>query len=239
MASNSKNTSSSNSPLRDAPFRNTSLSVPHFKRDDVDLLKRETLHQGFFRLEALELRHQLFEGGWSEPMRREVHSRFDAVGVLLYDPARDLVVLIEQFRAGAVDDSVSPWKLELVAGLVEDGESLEDVARREAWEEAGCKVAELTKLHTYYPSPGACNEQVTLFCGLVDCQGLGGIHGLDEEHEDIRVHVMPFANAWELLTLGRLDNAMCLIGLQWLNSQRASLRAASQRALSQSETNEE
>ncbi|RBI69628.1 ADP-ribose diphosphatase [Vreelandella sulfidaeris] len=239
MASNSKNTSSPNSPLRDAPFRNTSLSVPHFKRDDVDLLKRETLHQGFFRLEALELRHQLFEGGWSEPMRREVHSRFDAVGVLLYDPARDLVVLIEQFRAGAVDDSVSPWKLELVAGLVEDGESLEDVARREAWEEAGCKVAELTKLHTYYPSPGACNEQVTLFCGLVDCQGLGGIHGLDEEHEDIRVHVMPFANAWELLTLGRLDNAMCLIGLQWLNSQRASLRAASQRALSQSETNEE
>ena len=116
---------------------------------------------------------------------------------------------------------------------------MEDVARREAWEEAGCKVAELTKLHTYYPSPGACNEQVTLFCGLVDCQGLGGIHGLDEEHEDIRVHVMPFANAWELLTLGRLDNAMCLIGLQWLNSQRASLRAASQRALSQSETNEE
>ncbi|WP_447045057.1 NUDIX domain-containing protein [Vreelandella sp. H-I2] len=239
MASNSKNTSSPNSQLRDAPFRNTSLSVPHFKRDDVDLLKRETLHQGFFRLEALELRHRLFEGGWSAPMRREVHSRFDAVGVLLYDPARDLVVLIEQFRAGAVDDVVSPWKLELVAGLVEDGESLEDVARREAWEEAGCKVAELTKLHTYYPSPGACNEQVTLFCGLVDCQGLGGIHGLDEEHEDIRVHVMPFANAWELLTLGRLDNAMCLIGLQWLNSQRASLRAASQRALTQSETNEE
>ncbi len=220
-----------NSPVRNSPFRNTALSVPLLNLDDVELLKRETLHQGFFRLEALELRHRLFAGGWSEPMRREVHSRFDAVGVLLYDPARDSLVLIEQFRAGAVDDPLSPWKLEFVAGLVEEGESLEDVARREAWEEAGCKVAELTKLHTYYPSPGACNEQVTLFCGLVDTQGLGGIHGLDEEHEDIRVHIMPFANAWELLAQGRLDNAMCLIGLHWLNSQRATLRAASQRAL--------
>lgn len=239
MASSPKNAEFGNSPSQEAPFRSSSLSVPQLKRGDVELLKREALHQGFFRLEGLELRHRLFEGGWSEPISREVHSRFDAVGVLLYDPARDLVVLIEQFRAGAIDDAVSPWKLELVAGLVEDGESLEDVARREAWEEAGCKVAALTKLHTYYPSPGACNEEVTLFCGLVDCQGLGGIHGLDEEHEDIRVHVMPFANAWELLTQGRLDNAMCLIGLHWLNSQRASLRAVSQQALTQSETDEE
>lgn len=234
MASTPKNVSE-----RNAPFRSTTLSVPQLARDDVELLKRETLHKGFFRLEALELRHRLFEGGWSEPMRREVHDRFDAVGVMLYDPERDSLVLIEQFRAGAVDDAVSPWKLEFVAGLVEVGESVEDVARREAWEEAGCKVTELTKLHTYYPSPGACNEQVTLFCGLVDTQGLGGIHGLDEEHEDIRVHVMRFANAWELLEQGRLDNAMSLIGLHWLNSQRASLRAASRRALSQSESDEE
>ena len=224
MASNSKHDAVQNPKFQRPPFKNTALSVPDLKRNDVELLKRETLHQGFFRLEALELRHRLFEGGWSEPMRREVHNRFDAVGGLLY---------------GAIDDSVSPWKLELVAGLVEKDESLEDVARREAWEEAGCKVAQLTKLHTYYPSPGACSEQVTLFCGLVDTQGLGGIHGLDEEHEDIRVHVMPFANAWELLEKGRLDNAMCLIGLHWLNSQRASLRAASQRALTQSETDEE
>ncbi|MFB9867464.1 NUDIX domain-containing protein [Vreelandella sulfidaeris] len=234
MASNPK-TPSDQTP----PFRSTTLSAPLLTSNDVELIKRETLHQGFFRLEALELRHRLFEGGWSKPMRREVHSRFDAVGVLLYDPPRDAVVLIEQFRAGAFDDLVSPWKLELVAGLADKNESLEDVARREAWEEAGCKVTELTKLHTYYPSPGACNEMVTLFCGLVDTQGLGGVHGLEEEHEDIQVHVMPFANAWELLMQGRLDNAMCLIGLHWLNSQRASLRAASQRALTQSETNKE
>lgn len=164
-------------------------------------------------------------------MHREVHHRRDAVGVLLYDPARDALVLVEQFRAGAFDDPVSPWKLELVAGLVEQDESLEEVARREALEESGCVVGPLTLMHTYYPSPGACNERVTLFCGLVDTQGMGGIHGLDEEHEDIRVHVVSFPTAWELLIQGRLDNAMCLIGLHWLAGQRASLRAASQRAL--------
>ena len=208
-----------------------SLTTPLLSLDDVELLKRETLYEGFFRLEKMALRHRLFEGGWSKTMHREVHCRHDAVGVLLYDPARDALVLVEQFRAGAVNDPVSPWKLELVAGLVDKDESLEEVARRESLEEAGCEVGPLTLIHTYYPSPGACNERVTLFCGLVDTQGIGGIHGLDEEHEDIRVHVVAFPTAWELLAQGRLDNAMCLIGLHWLNGQRASLRASSHRAL--------
>ena len=203
---------------------------PTLGRDDVELIQRDTLYQGFFRLEALELRHRLFEGGWSATMRREVHNRFDAVGVLLYDPHRDALVLIEQFRAGAIDDPTSPWKLEFVAGLADKDESLEDVARREALEEAGCQVGQLTKLHTYYPSPGACNERVTLFCGLVDTHGLGGVYGVEDEHEDIRVHIVTFTTAWELLEQGRLDNAMSLIGLHWLAGQRASLRAASQRA---------
>ncbi|MDR5898172.1 NUDIX domain-containing protein [Halomonas vilamensis] len=200
-------------------------STPSLGQDDVELISREVLQQGFFRLEALTLRHRLFEGGFSETMRREVHFRHDAVGVLLYDVARDSLVFVEQLRAGAIDDPVSPWKLELVAGLAEEGEALESVARREAFEEAGCEIGEMRKLHTYYPSPGACSEQVTLFCGLVDTQGLGGIHGLDEEHEDIRVHVVSFTEAWELLEQGRLDNAMSLIGMYWLAGQRASLRA--------------
>lgn len=215
------------------------LAAPQLRRDDVELFNRETLYQGFFRLEALALRHRLFGGGWSGTMRREVHNRFDAVGVLLYDPARDALVLVEQFRAGAIDDPRSPWKLELVAGLAEKDEALEDVARREAFEESGCRVGQLTELHTYYPSPGACNERVTLFCGLVDTQGVGGIHGLAEEHEDIRVHIVTFPAAWELLHQGRLDNAMCLIALYWLAGQRASLRATSHRALTPSESDEE
>ncbi|MBB3190911.1 NUDIX domain-containing protein [Halomonas cerina] len=199
--------------------------TPPFTRDDVELAERRCLHQGFFRLEELHLRHRLFEGGWSGQVVREVHRRHDAVGVLLYDVERDVVALVEQFRAGAIDDPASPWKLEVVAGLVKPGESAAEVARREAKEEAGCEVGELIELHTYYPSPGACDERVTLFCALVDSQGLGGVHGLDEEHEDIRVRVMPFARAWELLAAGRLDNAMCLIAFHWLAGERASLRA--------------
>ncbi|MGM0614679.1 MAG: NUDIX domain-containing protein [Pseudomonadota bacterium] len=202
-----------------------SSASPAFTGEDVELVSREVLQQGFFRLEAITLRHRLFEGGWSESMRREVHMRKDAVGVLLYDVVSDALVFVEQFRAGAVDDPLTPWKLEFVAGLVEEGETLENVARREAQEEAGCQVTELKHLHTYYPSPGACNERVTLFCGLIDSQGMGGIHGLEDEHEDIRVHVVSFHDAWELMMQGRLDNAMSLIGMHWLASQRASLRA--------------
>ncbi|GGX87551.1 adenosine diphosphate sugar pyrophosphatase [Litchfieldella qijiaojingensis] len=196
-----------------------------FTAADVERLEDECLYQGFFRLERRRLRHRLFEGGWSQEVVREVHLRHDAVGVLLYDPERDQVVLVEQFRAGALDDPESPWKIEIVAGLIEAGEDPATVAHREAREEAGCEIAELIELHTYYPSPGACNERVTLYCGLVDSRGLGGVHGLDEEHEDIRVHVLGFLKAWELLESGRLDNAMCLIAFHWLARERASLRA--------------
>ncbi|MGS2743052.1 NUDIX domain-containing protein [Halomonas sp. LS-001] len=212
-------------PTAPSSTATSEASSSSFTGQDADIISREVLQQGFFRLEAITLKHRLFEGGWSEPMRREVHMRKDAVGVLLYDVAQDALVLVEQFRAGAVDDPSTPWKLEFVAGLVEAGESPEDVACREAQEESGCRITELKHLHTYYPSPGACNEQVTLFCGLVDSQGVGGIHGLEEEHEDIRVHVMSFHEAWELLEQGRLDNAMSLIGMHWLAGQRASLRA--------------
>ncbi len=207
-----------------AGVQDLTLAAP-FTVADVELTERRCLHRGFFRLEELHLRHRLFEGGWSGRVVREVHHRHDAVGVLLYDVERDSVVLVEQFRAGALDDPDSPWKVEVVAGLVEREESAAEVARRETREEAGCEVGELIPLHTYYPSPGACDERVTLFCGLVDSRGLGGVHGLDEEHEDIRVHVLPFTRAWELLQAGRLDNAMCLIAFHWLAGERASLRA--------------
>ncbi len=202
-----------------------SLLTPPFAQADVEIASREVIQQGFFHVEALTLRHRLFEGGFSEPMRRELHCRHGAVGVLLYDVALDALVFVEQFRVGAVDDPDSPWKLELVAGLIDKDETLENVARREAREEAGCTVRELVKLHTYYPSPGACNERVTLFCALVDASELGGVHGAEDENEDIRVHVVPFADAWELLEAGRLDNAMTLIGMHWLSGRRASLRA--------------
>lgn len=200
-------------------------AIHRFASEDVERLQSDKLYSGFFDLERRRLRHRLFNGSWSEPIDREVHVRRDAVGVLLYDVERDAVVLVEQIRAGALDDDRSPWKLEPVAGLVEPGESAAEVARREAQEEAGCEIRELVELHRYYPSPGACTEQVTLFCGFVDSRGVGGVHGLEEEHEDIMVHVMSFPDAWDRLMTGQLDNAMALIGFYWLARERAALRA--------------
>lgn len=202
-----------------------SLPPVPFTAHDVERIEDECLYEGFFRLERRHLRYRKFEGGWSEEVVREVHVRHDAVGVLLYDPERDEIVLVEQIRAGALDDPETPWKIEVVAGLVESGEQPADVARREAHEEAGCEVGELIELYSYYPSPGACSERVTLFCGLIESGELGGVHGLDEEHEDIRVHVLGFPKVYELLEAGRLDNAMTLIAFQWLAGERASLRA--------------
>lgn len=201
--------------------------VTRFDANDVERVEDQQLYSGFFALEKRRLRHRQFNGGWSETIDREVHVRRNAVGVLLYDPVRDRVVLVEQIRAGALNDELSPWKLEPVAGLVEQGETPADVARREAHEEAGCEITELIELHRYYPSPGACTEQVTLFCGLIDSTDVGGVHGVEHEHEDILVHVMPFPEAWDRLMAGQLDNAMALIGFHWLARERATLRARS------------
>ncbi|MBH8579991.1 NUDIX domain-containing protein [Bisbaumannia pacifica] len=211
--------------MADTGDRSLTLLRPRFGNADVERLETTRLHQGFFRLEERTLRHRLFQGGWSPTIKREVHVRRDAVGVLPYDVERDRVVLVEQLRAGALDDPQGPWKLEPIAGLVEAWEAPAEVARREALEEAGCRLAELIELHSYYPSPGACDERVTLYLGLTDSRGLGGVHGLASEHEDIQVHVLPFGEAWELLEAGRLDNAMCLIAFHWLARERAALRA--------------
>lgn len=183
---------------------------------DVRLLEEEIVYSGFFSIRRLTLQHRLFAGGWSEPLVRELFERGDAVGVLPYDPVRDSVVLIEQFRPGAMRGEDSPWMLELVAGVVEPGESDADVIHREAMEEAGCSLSALEPIATVIPSAGACSEQVRLFCGRLREAGIGGVHGLDEEGEDILVHEVARADALELLRCDRIPNGHTLIALQWL-----------------------
>ena len=150
--------------------------------------------------------------------------RHDAVCVLPYDPQRDSVVLIEQFRVGALDKSRNPWLLELVAGLIDKDEQPEEVARREAMEEAGLTLGALWPLSVYYPSPGGSDERVHLFVGRCDSVGAGGIHGLEEEGEDIRVHVLSFEDALARVRDGRIDNAASIMALQWLALNRDEVR---------------
>jgi ADP-ribose pyrophosphatase len=173
----------------------------------------------------LTLSHPRFEGGRAR-IQRELLDRGDAVCVLLYDPKRDAVVLVEQFRAGALTKTDTPWLLELVAGIVEPGESAEDVARRESVEEAGVELAELIPITGYLPSPGGCDEWIELFCALVDAPESGGVFGLDEEGEDIKVHVIPAVDAFALVRQRVVNNAAAIIALQWLQLNHDRLKGS-------------
>ena len=188
---------------------------PGFSRDDVDIIASKTVYHGFFKVSELQIRHARFAGG-DIAIQRELLHRGDAVCVLLFDPLQKTVVLIEQFRIGAVDKSPSPWLLELVAGMVEPGETAQDVAIREAVEEAGAIIKDLLPITRYSPSVGGCDEYVDLFCARVDASTLGGLHGLEAEGEDIKVHVIPLEEASALVAEGVIDNAGTIIALQWL-----------------------
>jgi ADP-ribose pyrophosphatase len=191
----------------------------------VEIVAREVVYDGHFQLVRYRLRHWQFAGGLGPLLVREVFLRGHAAAVLPYDPIRDEVVLIEQFRAGALEAGCNPWLLEPVAGILEEDENAEALARREALEEAGLEVLELAAVCSCFMSPGGSSEIVHVFVGRVDTGGAGGIFGLKGEGEDIKVHVLPFARALAWLDEGRLRVASTLLAMQWLARHHASLGA--------------
>ncbi len=195
-----------------------------FTRDDVEIRKAEPLYQGFFRMLGYEFRHRLFGGGWSHWHRREIFDRGHAAVALLYDPRRDQVVLVRQFRIGAMATSSDPWLYELVAGMVEEGEDPQQVAIRETLEESGLKAARVEPVLSYLASPGGTSERLHIFLVEVDASQAGGIHGLDEEGEDIAVLAVPREQAIAMLDEGEIDNAASVIGLQWLARKHEEVR---------------
>jgi ADP-ribose diphosphatase len=192
--------------------------------EDVRVLDSELAYNGHFSVRKLTLQHRLFAGGWSKPIVRELFERGDAVGVLPYDPVSDSLVLIEQFRPGAIRGEDSPWMLELIAGVVEAGESDEELVHREAEEEAACELSELVPIARFFPSAGACSEQIRLFCGRVERAGIDEVHGLAQEAEDILVHSVPRTEALRMLDENLIDNGHTLIALQWLRIHGDALR---------------
>lgn len=187
-----------------------------FGAQDVRILERSSVYDGHFKMCRLTLEHRCFDGSWSEPLKRELFERGDAVGVLPYNPVNDSLVLVEQFRPGAVRGDSSPWMLELIAGVVEEGESDEVVVHREAMEEAGCELSDLMPMASYFPSAGACSEHVRLYCGRVHSAQVGSILGLQTEGEDILVHEVARADAMKLLADDQIPNGHTLVALQWL-----------------------
>ena len=193
--------------------------------DDIEILAREAAYQGYFRIDRYRLRHRLHAGGWSDEMAREVFERGHVAAVLPYDPDRDQVVLIEQFRIGAHAAGEPAWLTEIVAGVIDKDESAEEVARRETREETGCEHLGLRPVLKYLSSPGGSSETVTLFLGRVDSSKAGGIRGLASEHEDIRVFTLPWTEVETGLRAGGFTNALALIALQWLALNRPAARS--------------
>lgn len=194
-----------------------------FTSKDVEILSKEIVFSGFFNMVKYRFRHRLFNGGWSEVIEREMFERGNAAAVLPYDPVTDKVVLIEQIRVGALTHS-SPWQLEIVAGIIDKGESAESVARREAVEEANVSIDDLLKVTSYYPSSGGCSERLDVYVGKVDASNASGIHGLDYEGEDIKVHVVNRETAYQWVVEGKFENGASIIALQWLQLNYQSVR---------------
>lgn len=195
-----------------------------FTKNDVEIIAREKLYSGFFSLELYRFRHRLFNGEMSGEVRREIFERGHAAVLLPFDPVRDEVVLIEQIRIAALDTSETPWLLEMVAGMIEEGETPEDVARREAEEEAGLKMGRTKPVLSYLASPGGATERSSILVGEVDATIAEGIHGLADENEDIRVHVVSREQAYQWVKEGKIDNAASVIALQWLQLHYQDLR---------------
>ncbi|GLS82473.1 NUDIX domain-containing protein [Paraferrimonas haliotis] len=187
-------------------FANKSLSVRH----------QETVFDGFFKMRRYRFVHQLYQGGWSNEVEREVFERGDAVVVLPYDPVRDEVVLIEQLRFPALDKVSSPWLVELVAGMIDTDEQPEDVAHRELHEETGLLAQRLQFICKFLPSPGGCSELLHLYFASVDATSIQQHAGLAEENEDIRVFALPRQQVLQQLQQGEITNGATIIGLQWL-----------------------
>ena len=210
-----------------------SMIVQQYGQQDFEITEQESCFKGFFKLDRFHFKHKRFDGSWSRSVDREIFIRGDATCVLPYDPVECCVVLVEQFRigavpleCGAVESEASPWLIELVAGINETGENPEDVARREAVEEADLELGELMPICRYLASPGGSTEKVHLYCAHVDSLGVGGVFGLAEEDEDIRVHVVPFDDAMLMIESGQINNAAAIIALQWLALNRSRVDQA-------------
>ncbi|CAI2313579.1 ADP-ribose diphosphatase [Vibrio parahaemolyticus] len=195
-----------------------------FTSRDVEIISKESVFEGFFKMVKYRFKHKLFAGGWSDVVEREMFERGHAAAMLPYDPKTDQVVIIEQIRIGALEHE-HPWQLEIVAGMIDRDESAEEVIRREAEEEAGITVGRVASVTSYYPSSGGCSEKLDVFVGEVDASKAHGIHGLDYEDEDIRVHVLSREQAYQWVKDGRFENGASIIALQWLQLNHQELRS--------------
>jgi ADP-ribose pyrophosphatase len=189
---------------------------PQFSSQDVEILQQQTLYRGFVQVESVTLRHRLFATRkFSASINREIVRRREAAGVFVHDPHLKKFLLIEQFRAGAMNLADTPWQLEIIAGLIDAGEDAETCLKREALEEAGCHIEQLQFVSRYHPSTGASDEIFNFYVATADLSHCGGIHGEVSENEDIKVHLFDYEQLEALCQQGYFRNAPLIIAMQW------------------------
>lgn len=192
--------------------------------ENVQILEKKSLYKGFFQADEYFLKYPRYNGEMSRIISREVTERGHAAAILLYDAVREKVVLVEQFRVGAYLAGENPWIVECVAGIIGEGETPEEVARREAVEESGCEVEDVVPICRYFSSPGGMTETLYVFCGKVDSSKHEAVAGLESEGEDIRVLVWDADKAVKALADGKINNAVTIISLQWFMLNRRMLK---------------
>ena len=200
------------------------LQHASYDHTDFSIESRETVFQGFIQVEKVSLKHRLFnQNAYTATISRELVARKQAAGVLIYNDQQQKFALIEQFRIGAILDIDSPWQLEIIAGVLDGDETPESCVRRESLEESGCKIDQLHHLFSFYPSAGACNEIFHLYRAEATLPSEGGIFGMSDEGENIKLHIIEYAKLDILLNSNRLRNAPVIMALQWLKQHITTL----------------
>ncbi|WP_210526184.1 NUDIX domain-containing protein [Rubellimicrobium arenae] len=202
-----------------------SLDPASENKTEVEIIERANGFDGVFRVGVFKLRHRTFAGDMSPVLTREVFERGNAAAVLPYDPESDTVLLIRQFLVGAHIAGRPNRPYQAIAGIVEAGETGQDVAVREAIEEAGCEIRRIERAHAFLPSPGGSSEYIETFVAEADLSAAGGQFGLEEEHEDIRAEVLPALDAIARLDDGSIEAGPAVVLLAYFARHRERIRS--------------
>jgi len=185
--------------------------------------EKEVFRQAIFRVVSATLKMELYNGEMSDEIVRLKLDRGDSVAALLHDVRNDTLIMVEQFRYPAYGNGQG-WMTEIVAGMVDAGDTPMNSMQREIWEEAGYRVSNLRHIGTVYLSPGGSSERIHLFYAAVDpSDGGGGGGGKLSEGEDVLVRTVAADEALEDLAQNRIVDAKTVIALQWLALNRNNL----------------